>query len=98
MIQWLQKWYSDQCDGQWEHNHGISIGTLDNPGWSVKIDLNETNMEGIELPYSLFEVSDNEWYAYSIKNNRFDGAGDPSKLDQIIRIFKGIVEKVNNQN
>ena len=25
----------------WEHQYGVKKGTLDNPGWRVKIDLNE---------------------------------------------------------
>jgi ribosomal protein L37E len=32
----LSDWYAAQCDGDWEHEFGIHIGTLDNPGWSVK--------------------------------------------------------------
>jgi Immunity protein 53 len=34
----LQVWYLAQCDGDWEHRHGVTIGTLDNPGWSLRID------------------------------------------------------------
>ncbi|GHB54781.1 hypothetical protein GCM10010331_48120 [Streptomyces xanthochromogenes] len=29
----LQSWYSAQCNGDWEHEWGIKIDTLDNPGW-----------------------------------------------------------------
>ena len=35
----LQKWYRSQCNGEWEHAEGISIGTLDNPGWSIEVSL-----------------------------------------------------------
>jgi len=42
MIEWLQKWYADHCDGDWEHEYGIVIETLDNPGWSIVIDLKNT--------------------------------------------------------
>jgi hypothetical protein len=35
----LQNWYSTQCDGDWEHQYGVSLDTLDNPGWRLKIDL-----------------------------------------------------------
>nr|TKK07812.1 hypothetical protein SrhCFBP13529_11555 [Stenotrophomonas rhizophila] len=38
----LQKWYADQCDGDWEHSFGIRIDTLDNPGWTVSVDLTDT--------------------------------------------------------
>jgi|GEM_PF-3181522 len=33
----LTNWYQNQCDGDWEHKYGVSIETLDNPGWIVKI-------------------------------------------------------------
>ena len=42
----LQLWYSRQCDGDWEHGLGIRIESLDNPGWSVRIDLKGTNLDG----------------------------------------------------
>jgi hypothetical protein len=32
-IRELQQWYLAQCDGDWEHEWGVQIGTLDNPGW-----------------------------------------------------------------
>ncbi|MCK7627472.1 immunity 53 family protein [Streptomyces sp. RS10V-4] len=45
----LTAWYSRQCDGEWEHEYGIRIETLDNPGWSVEIDLDETALSGVTL-------------------------------------------------
>jgi hypothetical protein len=42
MIQGLQNWYLAKCDGDWEHEFGISIETLDNSGWMVTIDLSNT--------------------------------------------------------
>ena len=42
----LQKWYTSNCDGEWQEEYGVEIGTLDNPGWSVTIDLEDTNLEG----------------------------------------------------
>jgi hypothetical protein len=41
----LQEWYASQCNGEWEHGHGISITSCDNPGWWVKIDLAGTSLE-----------------------------------------------------
>ena len=47
---WLQAWYVSQCDGDWEHQNGISISTLDNPGWEVPIDLVD-----VDLPAADYE-------------------------------------------
>lgn len=43
---WIQKWYQAQCNGDWEHSYGIIIETIDNPGWSITIDLETTELEG----------------------------------------------------
>jgi len=48
----LEKWYSAQCDGDWEHQYGVSIGTLDNPGWTLEIDLRGTDSEDRTLSAS----------------------------------------------
>ena len=42
----LSDWYQSQCNGTWEHELGIVIDTIDNPGWLVKIDLRGTASEG----------------------------------------------------
>ena len=36
-LEWLFKWFYEQCDGDWEHGKGIRIGTLSNPGWFINI-------------------------------------------------------------
>src|SRR5438874_308023 len=45
-LKWLMQWYVGQCDNDWEHTYGVEIGTLDNPGWSLKVDLTDTALEG----------------------------------------------------
>lgn len=45
LLSWLQEWYSENCNGDWEHSDGIRIATLDNPGWSIKISLLDTSIE-----------------------------------------------------
>ena len=36
-LNWINGWFQSNCDGDWEHGFGITIETLDNPGWCVKI-------------------------------------------------------------
>ncbi len=38
-LEFLCTWYVSQCNGTWEHQHGITIETTDNPGWWVKISV-----------------------------------------------------------
>jgi len=92
MLEWLQQWYLSNCDGNWEHENGVQINTLDNPGWLIDIDLKKTSLEGLEIPYSINEISETEWEAYSISNNVFKGRCSPNKLNRVIEIFKEIVE------
>ena len=56
-IEWLQQWYQKNCDGEWEHLYGIEIETLDNPGWHVKIDLEETSSARLQVKDCLLYTS-----------------------------------------
>lgn len=55
----LQRWYESQCDTEWEHEFGVKIDTLDNPGWLVTVDLVDTDVEGRILPR--FEAGPSPW-------------------------------------
>jgi hypothetical protein len=83
----LHKWYASNCDGDWEHTFGIEIGTLDNPGWAVTIDLEETNLEGKEFAPVRDESSEDSWIDCRVAELKFRGVGDPAKLEEILRIF-----------
>ena len=84
----LQEWYVQQCDGTWEHTHGISISTLDNPGWRIKIDLNETNLKNSSFEEVVFgSDGKNDWYRCSVKNFSFEGYGGPMRLNDLISTF-----------
>jgi hypothetical protein len=44
-LAWLEQWYRNQCDGDWEEQRGVSVESLDNPGWSLHVDLAGTSLE-----------------------------------------------------
>jgi len=92
IIKWIEEWYSSQCDGDWEHDYGIKIDTLDNPGWSVKIDLSYTDFENIFIEKSLTEKSEHDWYSIRITDSTYKGYGDPGKLEFLLKSFKEIIE------
>jgi len=73
----LQKWYADQCDGDWEHSFGIRIDTLDNPGWTVSVDLIDTVLQ--DKPYAPIRRGDSEtdaqWLYCKVDSGRFEAAG-----------------------
>jgi hypothetical protein len=89
----LQEWYLSQCNGDWEHTHGVEIGTLDNPGWSFVVELSGSSLEGQTFaPVAHGEVGgsieDNQdWYVCEVKDRKFQAYGGPRKLDDMIRVF-----------
>ena len=76
----LQQWYEAQCNGDWEHQYGISIETLDNPGWRV---------ESAGVPFTRIEEKhqNGKWLLCWTEKDKFVGAGDPSKLIVILQHF-----------
>jgi hypothetical protein len=83
----LQDWYAAQCDEEWEHKFGVSITTLDNPGWGVEIDLSGTWLETKAFePVERDEKSEN-WIVCKLQNGKFTAYGGPSQLQQMIEIF-----------
>lgn len=89
----LQQWYAAQCDGDWEHSFGVSIDTLDNPGWTIRIDLKGTPLESrLFQPHRLgvgenTEPEDQNWMSCEVNNNQFVGAGGPHKLEELLEVF-----------
>jgi hypothetical protein len=83
----LCEWYREQCNGDWEHGYGVAIETLDNPGWTVTIDLCETASEKEVFETIRFNEGKGNWLTCSKNGTRFQGAGDPSKLSVILEHF-----------
>ena len=86
-ISLLEKWYVRHCNGDWEHQWGVSIETLDNPGWRMKIDLRETRAENRVLEKIRVERSENDWLIYWAEKDRFEVACGPLNLSEAIQIF-----------
>jgi hypothetical protein len=86
-IKQLEAWYAAHCNGQWEHQYGIRIDTLDNPGWSVVIDLAGTALA--EVPFAEVKEldSDTEWMSCAVREQRFQGHGGPAMLRRILSVF-----------
>jgi len=93
LIKELENWYFSQCNKYWEDDFGIKIGTLDNPGWFLKIDLVDTNLEGKEYQDFSYGVGDeaetsgNNWVSTKLENGKFVAHGGPQKLHELIKLF-----------
>jgi hypothetical protein len=101
---WLEQWYQAQCDGEWEHGRGITIETVDNPGWVVRIHLIGTAHESLATDQRLSllgeppgpengNIGSDDWMTCVIQSGQFVGAGDPTKLESILVCFKRFIEQ-----
>ncbi len=73
VLTWIQAWYATQAAGDWEHGYGISIHSLDNPGWSVRIDIHGTALARRPMDAQSVHRSEHDWYVITLKDG-FDGA------------------------
>ena len=91
ILAWLQNWYQEYCDGEWEHGYRIRITTLDNPGWGLEVNLEDTKLEFQPFEKVSVERNENDWLYCFIENKRFNGAGGPTNLVEILEIFRNWV-------
>jgi hypothetical protein len=88
LLSWLQDFFVAFCDGDWEHGPGIRITTLDNPGWSVKIDLSGTELEGQQFTQIKKDLSETDWLVCRVEKDVFEGFGGPRNLREILAVLQ----------
>jgi hypothetical protein len=97
---WLTRWYAEQCNGEWEHGLRVKIETLDNPGWLLRINLEETELENRPFEcqrcgeaseeYDPIKVA--SWWACRVEKKQFVAACGAHDLEAIISIFRNWAE------
>jgi hypothetical protein len=93
VLMWLQQWYSERCDGEWEHSYGIEISTLDNPGWQIKVDLRDTGLEEARFENVTVERAKTDWIRCSVGDKMFRGACGPLNLTELLGYFRSFADK-----
>jgi hypothetical protein len=89
----LSRWFAAHCDGEREHHHGISIETTDNPGWWVRVGLSRTELADRDFAILSENIDASgfpqgpRWLHCCLKNGQWHGAGDETRLEQIIATF-----------
>ena len=85
----IQRWYADQCDGDWEHTFGIKLGTLDNPGWLLYVEISDTALA--DKPFLPILRGDSEddtdWLHCKVANGKFEAAGGSHNLQEMLEMF-----------
>jgi len=88
LLERLQKWYLSQCNGDWEHTYGITISTIDNPGWLLEIDLDDTELASKAFDeINVQRVNTDDWVRCTIDGKKFRGSGGPENLGEVIAEF-----------
>ena len=88
VLDWLQNWYAAQCNEDWEHEWGVKIATLDNPGWTVTIDLEETDLEHHEYPRQDVNRSPHDWVWAWTSEKTFHARCGPGNLTEALALFR----------
>jgi hypothetical protein len=83
----LSNWYLERCNGSWEHISGIEINTLDNPGWTVEIDLTGTELENKSFLKIQLLGEDRDWLVCEVLNEKYSASCGPAMLSIAIGVF-----------
>ena len=87
IISEIELWYKLQCNSIWEHHYGISIQTIDNPGWEIKINLTGTPYSDLGSKHFRYDRSDVDWIDCKIENGVFYAYGGPMNLGEMLEYF-----------
>ncbi|MFT4639202.1 MAG: hypothetical protein ACI8T1_002526 [Verrucomicrobiales bacterium] len=88
------KWYESHCNDEWEHQYGVKLETLDNPGWILTVDLIHTDLQGREMSELTEGCSPDGhpvsplWIHCAVTNNQFRAACDPTQIARLFEEFQ----------
>ena len=91
----LVNWYTQQCNGEWEHENGVRIVTLDDRhGWMLDIDLTDSTCASLATPRRVTERSRTDWVSIEIEDARFRARGGPANLTELMSSFCELIRYV----
>jgi hypothetical protein len=65
----------------------VRLDTLDNPGWTLEIDLRGTGAENRTLEPIKIERTEKDWIHYRVAEKKFRAAMGPQNLAEGIEAF-----------
>ena len=83
----LETWFASMCNGDWEHTYGITLGTVDNPGWLFTVEITDTPLLGRPFTTISERASDSDWLHCAVTDAIFRGSGGIGNLERILTIF-----------
>lgn len=84
----LEEWYASMCNDSWEHQYGVRITNIDNPGWSLEVDIADSYLSSYEFsPVERQGREDDDWLFCSVKEQVFVGCCGPRNMRELVCIF-----------
>lgn len=90
-LAWLMSWYAQHCDGDWEHEYGVRVETIDNPGWHVSVDLAGTAFEDLYVAQTRVDRTEQDWFHVRTRDGRLEGYGGPGNLIESLQQFEALL-------
>ena len=91
-LDFLMRWFAAHCDGDWEHDLGIRIETLDNPGWALDVRIEDTELSGLVTDWHRTDDSATEWVHWRSTGMAFEARCGPQDLGRALAAFQSFVE------
>ena len=94
LLAWTVRWVESQFDGNWEHGRGFSLGLVDNPGWTLRIDVSNHDVSRTTLlPIKESDVDHTRFFFAEVTaDDVFDGICDATQLERLLRVFRSLIE------
>lgn len=94
---WLLKWFYGQCDGDWEHGHGIEIKSVGIHYWALRISLDETELQDKLFQEIRISRSGTDVVHCYLKNMEFCAHCVYLHLSEALQIFHAWAEQNQNE-
>jgi Immunity protein 53 len=83
----IQSWFRDQCNGEWEVENRVYVESLDNPGWHVKVDIQGSSIENRQFEDLRIKRTKDNWVYCQIEEHFFHAYGGALNLPELLYIF-----------
>jgi len=92
IINWMEKWYHQQCANEWEDSERFIIITNES-GWFFSMFLEDTVCEDKFFDMIKIKKTEKDWYNCYKTENRFEAEGGIFNLVDILNVFINWVEE-----
>ena len=87
----LQAWFAAHCDGNWEQEYGVTIGTVEEPGWeraSISSERGSGKRAGVRVRSAV-----GDWCEAWCDGYTFHAVGGTHNLDELLGTFVTFAER-----